>query len=256
MTDQAMFDDTTPKTEDNKTAVDPASSNTNPFADKLNEIVNDKGEPKYKDIEAALEALKHSQDFIKTLQNESQQTKTSLQEMQSELEKRKSVEDVVKSLTNQNTQSSESKPSTEGKDNALDEDKVRNMLESLLNEKTSSQKKEDNLSLVVRTISETHGEKAKSFIQQRAKELNTTPQELQKLAEDNPNIALSLLGGGTSTSNSPSTQTTNPPRYVQKSEELERPKQRLITGGASNKDVMDNWRKIKEHTMRKHNVEQ
>lgn len=47
-----------------------ATDNNNPFEDKLKVIVNDQGQPKYKDIPAALDALKASQDHIKRLEDE------------------------------------------------------------------------------------------------------------------------------------------------------------------------------------------
>ncbi len=44
----------------------------NVFADQLASITNERGEPKYKDLPTALQALKHSQEYIPSLKQENE----------------------------------------------------------------------------------------------------------------------------------------------------------------------------------------
>ena len=253
MSDQDMFNEKEDNNQENNSS-DPATSSENPFADRLMSIKNENGEPKYKDVESALEALKHSQDFIKTLQTEKKTSEQQLQEIQAELEKRKSVEEVVQSLT-QNNQPKTTESETPAQRQGLDEDRVREYVEGLLQQKTAEQQETENLNKVTSTLYQQHGDQAAKLIKDRAKELNTTPTELEKIARTNPNMALSLLGGGSITSQTPTMSSNNPPRHVQKSNEMPRPEKKLLTTGASKTDIQDAWEKSKQYVYNKFDVE-
>ena len=72
------------ETQENKSTSQVDDTNvSNPFDDLLNNIKNDSGERKYNSVESALEALKHSQEYIPTLKDEKNN-------MSQELEKYKS----------------------------------------------------------------------------------------------------------------------------------------------------------------------
>lgn len=250
-------DNTPTPTNDNQeqqTSSDPTPSSTNPFEDKLKSIVNEKGEPKYKDLDSALDALKHSQEFIPQVLNEKKSVEQQLQELQQELEKRKSVEEVVESLTGKQNSPQNDEGKTTPQGSGLDETKVQEMLENMLNQRTQEQQQAANLQTVVQTLNESYGEQAKEVIRNRAKELNTTPTELEKLARQNPNMALSLLGGGNVNSTAPSKQTQTPPRNPPKNE-LPAPKKGLITGGATRQEIMDEWSAVKQGVYSKYGVE-
>jgi hypothetical protein len=251
-----MFDgDTdTPKQEDTKNSGDPTPSSTNPFDDKLKAIVNENGEPKYKDVESALEALNHSQKFIDTLKAEKQTLEQKFNETQSELEKRESVEDVVKRLTS-------GKPEDKGNDQSpapkgLDEEGIRKLVQAQLDQQTQAQKQNANLSRVISDLTSQYGEQAKEVIRTRAIELNTTPADLENLARTNPAMALGLLGGGTiKQDGKPSTSSMTPNRTTPNNNEKPVFEKSLTRGGVSNKELVEGWNKVKEYTHKRLGVE-
>lgn len=259
MTDQInMFDgdskEAPKENEEQQNSGDPTDSSTNPFADKLKEIVNENGEPKYKDLESALEALKHSQEFIPKVIGEKKTIEGQLEELRQELEKRESVEEVVQKLLGKEPQHQKVEGETRQGETGLDENKVKEMLNNMLDQRTNSQKEDANLNTVVQQLTEKYGEQAKEVITSRAKELGTTPTELEKIARQNPNMALTLLGGVEIKSQAPSKQTQNSNR-TPPSKELPKSDKKLITGGASSKEIMDEWASIRNATYEKYGVE-
>lgn len=253
-----MFsEDTSDNNQQQSNTSDPSTSNTNPFVDKLKHIVNEKGEPKYKSVEDALEALDHSQKFIETLKSEKSETTKRLEEIQAELEKRKSVEDAVAELMGKQR---EPNHTDDGKTNqktveSLDEERVRKLIEETFQGKTRQEREAQNLNTVVNSLKEAYGDKAKDIIKEKAKELNTTPTELEKLARNNPKMAMSLLGGAVvSPSSNPSPQTQNTPHTPPK-KETPPPKKGLINGGATSEDLKTEWQLIKEDVYKKYDVQ-
>lgn len=252
--DNVFGEDNSPKETDQNSG-DPTPSSDNPFADRLSGIVNENGEQKYKSVEDALEALAHSQKFIKTLREEKQELENKFGTTQAELEKRRSVEDVVKELIGEQSKAPAEPGKTAPEQPGLDEDKVRQMLEGMLNQRTQAQVEQENFSKVQNALLENYGDKARDVIRSRAKELNTTPTELEKLAKQNPAMALHLLGGVQVQDNAPFKPTQTPPRNGPK-DELPAPKKGLINGGAPTSDVRDEWSQIKASVFKKYGVEQ
>lgn len=259
MTDQNMFsgeevENTEPQQQQQENSGDPTPSSENPFADKLQGIVNEKGEPKYRSVEDALEALQHSQQFIETLKREKKDLEEQYGMTQAELEKRASVEDVVQSLLNKQNPPKNEEGRTTPETSGLDESKVREMLDNMLNQRTQQETEAANLRNVVSSLTEKYGEQAKEVIRTRAKELNTTTTELESLAKRNPNMALSLLGGVDIKSSSPSKPTQQTPHNPPKHEEAPR-KKGLINGGASSSELKDEWAAIRGDVYKKYGVE-
>lgn len=244
----------TPTQETKQNSGDPTTSSTNPFEDKLKGIVNEKGEQKYKDLESALEALKHSQEFIPQVLNEKKTVEQKLLELEQELEKRKSVEEAVEQLLGKTTPAQKEEGTTAPKTSGLDEDKVRQLLEGMLDQRTQSEKQDANLRTVVTQLTEKYGEQAKEVIRTRAAELGTTPTELEKIARQNPNMALTLLGGVELKSSAPSKPTQTTQRKTP-TDDLPPPSKKLITGGARREDIMNEWNAIKGSVYKKYGVD-
>ena len=247
MSDQELFN------KDNTSeGSDPTTSSSNPFEDKLKGIKNENGEPKYKDVDSALEALKHSQDFIETLKSEKQKELDEKTRLLSELEKRASVEDVVNKLVKQ--PNSEDTTKTKVEPAGLDESKVMDLVKQALNQSNQQSQEAKNLSSVVNALTETHGDKAKEVIHARAKELNTDPSQLENLARTNPAMAMELLKVEPKTSSAPIQPSQTSQLQVPK-KELEAPTKKLITGGASRQEIMDEWNAIKADVYNKNDVQ-
>ena len=174
--------------------------------------------------------------------------------MKAELEKRESVEDVVKSLVSKPTQ--EVNTSTEEKPTGLDEGKVKELFQDLMSQNTQKQTENQNLSSVVKALQETHGDKAKDVISARAKELNTDPMQIEALARTNPTMALTLLNVAPSTSTAPAkpTQTSTHQPNHEKLSSVNTEK-RLITGGPTREEVMNEWAAIKADDYKNNDIQ-
>jgi hypothetical protein len=236
-------------------ATDNGGTATDPFADKLSEIKNADGQPKYKSTEDALAALAHSQQFIETLKSEKTGVETQLQQLQTELEKRASVEDVVNRLVKQPSQ--EPTPTNDKVvEQGLTEDSVRKMMEQVLNQKTQESQSQKNLTTVVNELTKEYGDNLNSVINTRARELNTTPDQLRELAKTNPTMAMGLLSNQKVTSKDPVKPSLTPSRSAQKLPDLPpKPQRSVMQGGMTNEDLADVWRSVREHTHKKLGVE-
>lgn len=248
-----MTDNTNLFDETNKPADPPKTPSDDPFADKLKSIVNEDGKPKYKDVNAALEALAHSQQFIETLKTEKSDTQKKLEELARELEKRESVEDVVARLTQtQNHQVKEDQPKTTG----LDEKKVLDLINQALTSTKTVEKQEANLQMVTSELSKVYGDNAKDAISERAKELNTTTSNLKEIAKDNPVMFLSLMSGKAPASTPKSmTSSINPLKTQKDKTELPKATKSIMRGGASTEEMLEHWRAVQAATYARLGVE-
>jgi len=253
MPDQDLF------TEDKQqnTAGDPSQTQADPFADKLTKIQNENGEPKYKDVDTALDALAASQQFIQQLKQEKQELENQFNEANTKLSQMGSIEDFVNRINP--TAAPKTPEETPKEAEGFSEEKIAQLIEQRLTETEKSKVQESNLKHVVSKLSELYGDadKAREAIQAKAKELNTSPAELQSLAKSNPVMALSLLGGAKAGSPQPSQSTSVPP--VAAPDNNPRPTvevgKGIAHGGYSNKDLVELMRKSKEYTNKRLGVE-
>lgn len=230
------------------------SSNSNPFEDKIKEIVNEKGEPKYATVEDALNALKPSQDHIKNLESERAADRQEIERLKSELEKMGSIEDFVKKVSPP-TQTQQQVP-TEVSPAGLSEEEVANLVTKQLNSRSVEQKQKENLDSVIKALSEKHGDKTSAFIKEVAEKNNTTPQELEKLARTNPTLALNVLDSGVDDqSPQPSSSLPHTSPNTQQGNENPRPvveKGKGITrGGHTDSELIAMLNKSREYTNRR-----
>ena len=228
-------------------------SSPNPWDDLLKSIKNENGEPKYKDVNSALSSIPHSQQFIDTLKNEKQTLENQLREAQAELEKRESVEQVVQKLFDDrpNNQNQSTDPSPVG---GLDENKVRELFSAMMNQQRSQETQASNLQQVTAKLSELYGDKAKTVIADKAKELSTTAEELGKLAANNPTMALALLGGSKLIDKAPAIGTITPNHQPPADGGLEAPKKPLLRG-ATSREVNDYWQQVKQDVYKRFDVQ-
>lgn len=243
MSDQNMFDD-------NNEPETPDPAQTDPFADKLSAIRNEKGEPKYKDVNTALDALAASQNFIEQLKSEKRQVEESYNSLKEDLEKRETVEDFVNRIS-PTAQKPQETPKTSANTEALSEEKIAELLDQRLSIRDQQSAKENNLKTVVSKLSEIHGDNAKAalFIKEKAKELQTTPAALKELAMSNPTMAMQLLGGVPKAQNTSPSQSTNvPPISPTDSNEPPKFERGIARGGFTNKELVEMFRRSKEYT--------
>lgn len=250
MADQDVFGE-----DQTQNSGDPASSQTDPFADKLGAIKNEKGEPKYKDIETALDALAASQQFIETLKAEKAEEQRKAQEAAAELAKMGSIDDFVKRISPDATPSTPAKTPEGGE--GLSEEKVAQLLEDRLQRQAQETQRQSNLSAVVDSLSKVHGDSTKvaEHIQAKAKELDTTPAALKEMAMSNPTLALNVLGGEVKSAPKPSQSTTIPP--VSPTDDNPPPnfEKGIARGGFTSKELVEMFRESKKYTNKRLGLE-
>lgn len=243
MSDQDLFEEK-PKTPDLLTDDRTPSDDLNTL---LSSIKNENGEPKYKDVATALKALQASQQFIETLKNEKGSTDAQLAQARAELEKMGNIEDFVKRISNDTNQN---KPQETPKgDKGLSAEDIAKLVNQELSQRESIKTREQNLQSVQESLVKSFGDKAADHIKQRAVELNTTVSEIKKLAENNPAMALSLLGTNQNKQViSPSRGTVHIPNNEQG--KLERPKveRGVARGGFTNSQLMEMWKSSADYT--------
>lgn len=253
MSDNDMFEEEKNVTKPEQVETPPAPP-SDPFADKLQAITNENGEPKYKDVETALEALKASQQFIETLKTEKSQTSAELEQARAELEKMGNIDDFVNRI--KPDAKTQEKVETPPKTHSLSEEEITELLQKQLDQRDQQSQQARNLEEVTRKLSEMHGDKSAEYIKQRAKELGTTAAELKNLSMANPNMALALLGTPGKTVPKPSQPSTlNLPPNT--NEDNPRPKwdRGAARGGLTSAELAERWRQSKDFTNKRIGLE-
>ncbi len=216
-------------------------TSTNPD-DLLDSIKNENGERKYKDIPTALNALQHSQNFIQSLKTEKSvelsERDAEIARLKLELEQRQKVEDIVKNLTNQQTTQTQTPSVDQPQVNVVDEQKVLSLVEQALQKQAQKSVAENNLNLVNKAIADKFGTKARDKIQEVAKKVNTTPDQLQNLARENPALVLSLFETVQPDKSLPTFTNTN---ELNTQQTQTKPKS-VMKGGVTKNELVDVWK--------------
>jgi len=245
MTDQSLFQE-----ENNNPQATPEQQNPNstenPFADQLGSIRNEKGEPKYASVETALEALKHSQEYIPQLSNEKQRLEQEVSDLKAKLEAQERLQEA---LQGQPTQEPNQPPASTG----LSAEDVEKLLADKLQQREAASVAQSNASRVNQELVARFGANAQAEVNKRAAELNMTASELGELAKSKPDMVLQLFGKGGSVK--PITGGSHLPSQQSNHDELERPKKSLLAG-ATSQEQADFMRQVREHTYKKLGIQE
>lgn len=155
----------------------------------LSEIKNERGEPKYKSLPDALNALKHSQEFIPQLNQQIEALKGELDTAKASSSKIAELESAVAALTRQ--------PNNEGTPPALSEEQIAEIVRSQM---SAAQKREldakNQQSVAGELVKLVSGDvvKAKEQYASKAAELGMTEAELNSLAARSPKAVLLMFG--------------------------------------------------------------
>lgn len=230
-----------------------ASEGVDLLVNKLMEIKRPDGTPKYTDPIAALDALKASQEYISTLENENAAYKEKVKEVET-------LQETIKRLGGNMNNNEKPNPPTEGEGGRsveAAEELVTKLLEKKLNERDAVNTAVSNVKRVQDALIKKFGDEDKAVeqIKAKAKALNTTPKALEELAAQNPFLVLELFGGSTATP-SPNNSSVNLGGYKPSVEEIKPPEKSILSGaGATHKNQMEYFRRIKERTLKRLNVE-
>ena len=153
----------------------------------LSQIKNERGEQKYRTLEDALNALKHSQEHIPQLSQKLQERERELEDARKAAEKIATLEETVRNLTQ--PQSAAATPPA-----GLSAEQVAELVKSTLTAEQQAAKLKENVALVASTVSAKLGDKAEAAFYGKAQELGMTAQEFNAFAAKSPKAVLSLLG--------------------------------------------------------------
>ena len=153
----------------------------------LSQIKNERGEQKYRTLEDALNALKHSQEHIPQLSQKLQERERELEDARKAAEKIATLEETVRNLT-QPQSAAATTPA------GLSAEQVAELVKSTLTAEQQAAKLKENVALVASTVSAKLGDKAEAAFYGKAQELGMTAQEFNAFAAKSPKAVLSLLG--------------------------------------------------------------
>lgn len=237
---------------DQNTDTNNSTASTSPFDDKLKEIVNDQGEPKYKDVQSALEALKASQAHIKRLEDEAKARLAEELKLREDLAQKEALEDVVRRLQAEKTTSKEQTPPNQA---GLTQDDIVKTLEQVLTKKELESRYAQNLQDVTNTLAAKFGDKTKEAVATKAAELGTTPEALGKLSRENPKLVLSLFGEKSIITTPTTSSTSTQLKPVETDIQLKRPEKSILVGpAATDKNRAELMRQIKEKVYKQYDV--
>ena len=207
-----------------------APANPSPFEDKLKAIVNEQGQPKYKTVEDALEALKASQEHIKQLEAENPVRDAEILRLREEVKSKEALEAVVQRLTN----NKETVPPVTPPSAGLSEDAIAKTVENLLDQRSAAAKAQANLDSVTNVLTSKFGDKTKETVAAKAAEFGMSPKALGTLSSTNPALVLSLFGEKVPAPAQPVTPSQSTPlKNDAPTNELKRPEKSLLVGPAA-----------------------
>ena len=229
----------------------PTASSDNLWADQLASIKNERGEPKYRDLPTALEALKHSQEYIPQVKQEKESLTQEVERLREELERRKNLEDTVERLTAKPEQPAPQE--TQG----LTAEQVDGLLEQRLAQREQEQKAQSNSQQVEQAIVQRYGDKARDVVAAKAKEYDMSPQEMESWAKKNPKAVLALFdvkSNPQGTKSYTSSSVNIPPNRPNQEQELAPPAKSLLSG-ATTREITDYMAQVRRQVNQRLGVE-
>lgn len=160
------------------------------FADLLSQIKNERGEPKYKNVQDALNGLLHAQTFISTLKNEQSQKDTELQRLREEAQRLQVLEETVARLTSTDLDKKDEKTTQP----ELSEEKLAELVNKTLTKREQEILAKQNLKTVTTAFAEAFGTEAEKTFYGKASEVGLTRDEVNALAAKSPAAVFKMLG--------------------------------------------------------------
>jgi hypothetical protein len=158
------------------------------FADLLGQIKNERGEPKYKSVQDALNGLLHAQQYISTLTTEKQQQQEELRRAQAEAERIRTLEETLERFTSQQTQAQNTTQPV------IDESKIAEWVTRTLTAKEQEGLANRNIASVVSNLQQVFGADAEQKFYGKATEMGLSKDDMNALAAKSPNAVLAMLG--------------------------------------------------------------
>lgn len=229
----------------------PNGGNNDPLVNLLAGIKNDRGEQKYKSVEDALNALKHSQDYIPQLSDKLRQQEQELAEAKAAAAKITELERTLQSLTQNNTPPASATPAPAG----LSKEEIAELISNTLTTQQKQVVAQENLGKVVSTLTKSFGDKAEEVFYNKAKELGMSVVEINSLAAKSPQAAFKLLGldSATPTSTAPNSGSINTGGFQPKQDSFVGKNSKPTLIGATTADLREETHNAKRMVDELHN---
>lgn len=180
--DNSIFDNGAPASNQ------PKETNANPLANLLGEIRNEQGQPKYRTVEDALVALRHAQEFIPKIKNESHEKEAELAELRAKVQRMDELERTVQQITQSQAESQTRGVVPKPED-------IEAIVSQTLSKRQAAEKHAANQKLVTQTLVNAFGaENAEATFYTKAAELDYTKEQINALAAENPKALFKLMG--------------------------------------------------------------
>lgn len=184
----SIFDDAKPVTPVVDGAATPNANDGNALDTILSSIKNDRGEPKYKSVEDALVALRHSQEYIPTLTSQLTERDRELEDLRKTKAKQEELQTLVDRLT-------QSKPNDAQTSTGFDENKIAELVDQRLKASKQAQTSTENRGMVEAALRSKFGdEKIAEVVRIKAEEMGLSPKEMSDLAARSPKAVLTMFG--------------------------------------------------------------
>lgn len=214
------------------------------YATLLADIKNADGQPKYKDVNTAIAALKASQEFIPTLQQQLQAEQARNAELAAAAARAAELERLVESLTKTTPQSTPSSQTQEVK--PVD---IRAEVQAVLQAQQQAEVAKKNTDSVVAKVAETFGAEAEKKFYEKAKEAGLSVAEINALAAKSPKAVFTLLGITETPQRPPNTAPTgssiNTSGFTPSAESMIGKNKNPVLIGATTAQVVDEVRRAK-----------
>jgi hypothetical protein len=220
--------------------------------DKLKLLLREDGTPKYESVDKAIDALIHSQEHIKKLEEERERERENLSKMQAQEERLRELENTFKSLSEKKT---ESAPNTTAREE-VDSAKLEDLISKTLADRQVKEATVKNINTVSDILSQKFGDRVIEVVTAKTKELGITVDRLKEMAGESPNLVLTLFNEKPRTSPSSSIESSVRLPLNQK-QAIERPKlDKPLMSGAPTSAVVNAWKASADYTKKRLGVEE
>lgn len=207
---------------------------------KLENITNADGKPKYEDPSKAVDALKHSQEHISKLEEENRKMREDMEKISEKVSTMQTTEDIVAKFSQklESSQSQTEQPSVAG----LDEQKIAELARQVMQQENQAEREKRNLTKFAEAVSSNTNE-VEAAIEKAANANGLGKEFFMSMAKSSPEAALKLMGVEPSAPNKPkpsvntSALPDNPVKTDFKMSDLRTNKDRMAAWDAVAKEV-------------------
>lgn len=222
-----------------------AQPDANQVATLLSSIKNERGEQKYASLEDALNGLKHAQEFIPSLRQQTAEKDAEIERLRVQAERAAELERTLASLTNQPAAKQET-PAP-----ALDESALAEIVNRQLTQREQQALALQNINSVKETLQSVFGADAETKFYGAAKEMGMSVEEINALAAKSPKAVFNMLGVKQQSANKPNQplitpSSVNSAAYAPTPESFIGRNPKPVIVGATTQDINESMQRAKK----------